>query len=255
MQKHETMDDRTVVCVLGMHRSGTSLVTRLLNILGVYLGADSHLIQARMDNPKGFWEHRGIQRLNDEILGRLGGSWAEMPAFRPGWECAPGIEDLRQRGRRIVNEDFRDASIWGWKDPTTSVTLPFWQQLLPRMRYVICLRHPIDSARSLQRRDGLSLEEGIDLWIKHVNLALQHTSGGDRLLVFYEDVIDDWRPVVRELAHFLGHPERGEDADVQRAVEAFIDGDLHHHRTSAADGVTLDLPNAVIASARQAYDH
>lgn len=70
------------VCVLGMHRSGTSLITRVLNLLGVYLGPEEHLITANADNPKGFWEHDLFKRRNDEILERLGGTWHDSLPYR-----------------------------------------------------------------------------------------------------------------------------------------------------------------------------
>ena len=64
----------TVVLVLGMHRSGTSLVIRLLNLLGVSLGSEEHLLPpVDGDNPTGFWEHREVAMINDTILDHLGG--------------------------------------------------------------------------------------------------------------------------------------------------------------------------------------
>ena len=57
-----------MICVLGMHRSGTSLATRALHLLGVSLGPDEHLMRPRADNPLGFFEHQPLTDLNDEIL-------------------------------------------------------------------------------------------------------------------------------------------------------------------------------------------
>src|SRR5215467_9657005 len=88
-----------IVCVLGMHRSGTSAAARLMNLLGVYLGDEAHLMGSHPENPKGYWEYRPILALNEEILGRLGGTWDEPPSLPPGWEAAPEFADLRQRAR------------------------------------------------------------------------------------------------------------------------------------------------------------
>jgi hypothetical protein len=66
------------------------------------------------------------------------------------------------------------------------LTLPFWQGLLPPMRYVICLRNPIDVARSLRRRNGFSLDKGVDLWMTHVTSSLAHVWTTAKVLVFYE---------------------------------------------------------------------
>ena len=78
------------------------------------------------------------------------------------------IDDVRQRAQALIQDQFAEAQMWGWKDPRTCLTLPFWQQLLPNMRYIICLRNPVDVARSLEQRDSLSAEESSNLWLAYV---------------------------------------------------------------------------------------
>jgi hypothetical protein len=214
-----------------MHRSGTSLATRIVNLLGVDLGPEDHLLRPTPDNPKGFWEHRRIVKLNDEVLERLGGSFARPPAFWPGWETAPQLEHLRNRAQGIIQEEFAGKASWGWKDPRTCLTLPFWQRLLPPMRYVICLRNPLDVMRSMWHRDGLTAERGIYLWVTYTRLALQHTRGQPRILVAYERLVDDWRGELRRLARFLGTVEQAEREDLRATVRDFVDPSLRHHRT------------------------
>src|SRR5688572_17839806 len=114
-----------VICTLGMHRSGTSLVSRTLNLLGVHLGPSDRLLPADEDNPKGYWEHRAIVDLNDEILDRFGGRWDEPPSFPPAWPRDPRMEDLREQARHLLTDNFAVAPLWGWKDPRTCLTLPF----------------------------------------------------------------------------------------------------------------------------------
>ena len=140
-----------IVCVLGMHRSGTSVAARLMNLLGVYLGAEERLLDSQPDNPKGFWEYQPIFELNEEILGRLGGTWHEPPPMPPGWETAAELADLRQRARDLVARTFASGD-WGWKDPRTCLTLPFWKAILPPVHYVICMRSPAEVAASLEER-------------------------------------------------------------------------------------------------------
>lgn len=122
-----------VVCVLGMHRSGTSLITRVTNLLGVYLGREDLLLEPKADNPTGFWEHQLVKDLNEEILSRFGGSWHEPPEFPAGWESSPALGDLRQRARKLMEGEFGSQPLWGWKDPRTCLTLPLWQRVLPPM--------------------------------------------------------------------------------------------------------------------------
>ncbi len=193
-----------VVCVLGMHRSGTSLTARILNSLGVYLGRDERFsTQPSADNPKGMWEHPVLSQINIEIFSRLGGSWHDPPLFSPGWEIRTEFQALTQKARDILAGEFGHAALWGWKDPRTCLTLPFWQRLLPNMHYVICMRSPIDVAQSLERRDGFPFDKGVKIWLIYMNAILQHTSGRKRLFVFYDDLIHRWQGELQRLAHFL----------------------------------------------------
>jgi hypothetical protein len=85
-----TQPQPKVVCVLGMHRSGTSLLTGALRLLGVHLGSDENLLPSDEEaNRKGFWENRRIVDLNDALLSRLGGDWHNLPEFPPDWFSSP----------------------------------------------------------------------------------------------------------------------------------------------------------------------
>jgi hypothetical protein len=245
-----------LVCVLGMHRSGTSVITRMLNVLGVYLGPNERLMKPQEANPKGYWEHQMITDLNDAILTRLGGSCYEPPTFFPGWERAAELADLRRKARAVIHEDFATAECWGWKDPRTCLTLPFWQRLSPPTRYVVCLRNPVDVAHSLHRRDGFSGEKSTRLWLTYLASALAHTAGHPRLLVFYEDVMRDWQAELRRLARFVGAPELAQEDVTQSIVREFCEGELQHHRTSvldAADDGTLPFPAKSLYVALRLY--
>jgi hypothetical protein len=232
---HRTADplqSRTVICTVGMHRSGTSLVSRTLNLLGVYLGAPECISNAGDDNPRGYWEHHPLALLNDEVLAQFGGRWDDPPVLPEGWPHDPRLGDLRARARHLLVEHFATEPLWGWKDPRTCLTLPFWQDLIGPMRYVVCLRNPCAVVASLGRRNGLSSERAERLWLTHVCSSLAHTSGQPRLFVFYEDMVDDAAPELRRLAAFIGGPERSDDPQVPGRVAAFIDPDLCHHRMS-----------------------
>jgi len=64
----------STVCIAGMHRSGTSMVARLLSDCGVYLGSPQDLLPPQPDNPKGYFEHKGMLALNEALLEHLGGA-------------------------------------------------------------------------------------------------------------------------------------------------------------------------------------
>jgi hypothetical protein len=228
-----------IVCILGMHRSGTSALTRVLNLAGVDLGASDLLTtEPRASNPKGYWELHELTAISDAILKRHGGSWDQPPLLPNGWETDTALDDLRVRAQELIKKQFAASPIWGWKDPRTCLTLPFWQQLLPNMRYLICLRNPVDVARSLEHRDGLSAEHSSKLWLTYVASALSHTEGRSRLIIFYEDLMDDCLRELRRLGEFLGKAELAQQAKVQTGVQQFIEQGLQHYRTTVMQAAT-----------------
>ncbi len=224
----------TVVCVLGMHRSGTSLVSRLLNILGVYLGPEHSISNTGEDNPRGYWEHHPLALLNDEILARFGGRWDELAVFPDGWSQAQEIDDLKGKAREIL-ADFEGQALWGWKDPRTCLTLPFWQQLVGPIRYVLLFRSPSEVIASLDRRNGMSAQKAERLWLAHVHAALAHTSGQPRMLVFYDDIMNNRATELARLAAFIGRPDVLQDHAISTAAADYLDETLRHHRIPSED--------------------
>lgn len=237
-----------VTCVLGMSRTGTSLTARLLSLAGVYLGEEGDLLddglsrlpdesraRARTANPTGFWEHYPLMRLNERILRRLGGSWREPPPLPPGWEASGALAPEREEARALLDDKFAGHEFWGWKDPRSSLTLPFWQRLLPKMRYVICLRNPLDVAASLGRRDGISLEQGIDLWRTYTTAALLNTAGRPRLLVPYESYFQDPQGTAARLAGFAGREGALDGTEARRRVDDAVDQRLWRNRTAVEE--------------------
>jgi hypothetical protein len=72
------------ICIAGMHRSGTSMVARLLNLCSLYLGPETELVGAAPGNEEGFWENGLFVRLNEDALAQLGGGWDLPPAMTEG---------------------------------------------------------------------------------------------------------------------------------------------------------------------------
>lgn len=257
----------SAVLVLGMVRSGTSAITRLLGLLGMQLGPEDRLLApAENVNPKGYYEHREIVRLNAELLKRMGGSWRLPPSLPVGWQRAPALEDLRARARALLEADFAGARLWGFKDPRTSLTLPFWEDLLGEAllgeaRYVICHRRPLDSARSLERRNGIGLDDGVALWMRYTASALAHTAAKRRIVVGYEELFTNRDSLVGELVAFLDAPAPGASGELRAAVDDWIEDGLRHHAGTlheliehpavGADARVLDLLLELAVSSRR----
>ena len=138
------------------------MLTRLLHACGLYLGPKNELMPAQADNPDGFWEHLGFVALNDELLSELGGAW-DLPPKSDESFANKRLDPLRMKARLLI-ERFNSAGLWGWKDPRNSLTLPFWQNLLPGMKTLIMVRNPLEVAHSMKERNGTSYAFGLRLW-------------------------------------------------------------------------------------------
>jgi hypothetical protein len=242
------MASSKIVCVLSPPRSGSSLTASVMNILGVHLGETRDFEQANEHNPKGYWEHQAIQEINDEILSRLGydyshagADWTEPPVFPDNWETNPQLSDLRERAQDFVHRNFSEHDVWGWKDPRTCLTLPFWKRILPRIEYVILIRNPVDVARSLERFINIdcSFERGLYMWVLYLNYAFKHTAGQNRILVNVESWTDDWKGELSRLACFIGNPGLADNTSIQDAVHGLVDKSLWHHRSSSRALLTV----------------
>ncbi len=225
-----------VTLVLGMARTGTSATMRILNILGVTLGEPQRLLAPIADNnEKGFFEHYAIMRLNTELLRRFGGSWRDPPNLPAGWESDPRIDDLRVEAEAIVQDEFSGRPLWGFKDPRTCLTLPFWRPLIGPAAFVICHRHPLEIIASLERRDGLSDEHGLNLWRRYTATAITETANDERTFVGYATLLADTSRVTRTLDAFLGQPGRAPRLETQREIEGWLDPELRHHSHTLLD--------------------
>jgi 2-polyprenyl-3-methyl-5-hydroxy-6-metoxy-1,4-benzoquinol methylase len=210
----------TVICIHGMGRSGTSMVAHLLKDLGLDLGPEADLSAARRDNIEGFFENIHFNRINEALLARLGGAWNYPPRMAAGWELEPGLQDLRAEAAELCGSFPQDRA-WGWKDPRNSLLLPFWKPFLPGLRHVICLRNPLEVARSLWEQYAIPLDDGARLWGAYTEAALRHSLGQERIFVLHDEAIADPGSLAERLAAFcgLGRPAAGATGVVKAALQ------------------------------------
>ncbi|MEG3048645.1 MAG: hypothetical protein RR792_00460, partial [Thermomonas sp.] len=191
--------------VLGMHRSGTSALTRVLNLLGVALGDD--LMAPGPDNPLGFWEHHGIVSVHEGLLAALGRRWDDPRPMPDGWLDSEAAQEAGEAIAAIVRRDFAGVPLWAVKDPRLCRLMPLWRRVLANLgiepRVVLVSRHPDEVAGSLLRRDGLPVAIGELLWARYLLEAVRGSDGCRRGMVAYDDLLDDWRLAVRRIDQAL----------------------------------------------------
>ena len=232
------------IAISGMHRSGTSMVTRLLNLCGLSLGPAGDLLQAAPDNPKGFWESRSLVFVNDDLLAEHGGGWDLLPQMSSGWEAAAASDPrLGGRARDLLNVLAESGELWGWKDPRNSVTMPFWRALNPDLRTVVCLRNPLEVAASLQKRGHSSLQFGLHLWLGYNRNLLDNTGSEDRVVTHYDSYFRDPVAELSRVGAWVGLPV---DATTVHRACATTDLSLRHARGTIAQLYEVRAPQEVI---------
>ena len=222
--------------VLGMHRSGTSALTRVLNLLGVALGDD--LMPPGDDNPLGFWEHQGIVSVHEALLVALDRRWDDPRPMPDGWLDSEPAREAGDAIAAIVRRDFAGVRLWAVKDPRLCRLMPLWRRVLAGLgiepRVLLVSRHPREVAGSLLRRDGLPIAIGELLWARYLLDAVRGSEGCRRGMVAYDEILSDWPGAVRRINQALAMHLLA-DAPQARDIESFLTPQLRHH--SAAEPV------------------
>ncbi|MBA3831030.1 MAG: glycosyltransferase [Chthoniobacterales bacterium] len=180
------------------------MLTRLLRVCGLHLGAEADLMPARPDNPDGFWENLRFVTVNDELLSALGGAWdlPPRPTENFGEAC---LDPLRTEAASLV-EEFSSERAWGWKDPRNSLTLPFWKSLLPKLKTIVIVRNPLEVAYSMRERNGTSYAFGLRMWEIYNRRIVESTTAEERLLTHYDFFFENAESELGRLIAFIGLP-------------------------------------------------
>ncbi len=224
------------VLVLGMHRSGTSALTRVLNLLGLDAGRDV-LMGASESNPTGHWEVERLTSFNDRLLDELGGRWSAPPAATAA-EVAALAEGPRGDEAAALHAEAFVGTAWVWKDPRVCLLLPFWREVLSRGGIapyeVVALRDPAEVAASLAARDDVALDYGLALWERYGRVLLEALDGHRACFVPYERLLAEPETVARELVAFCVDEPLGDDPDRLAAVAGYLDRG-HRHQEGGGD--------------------
>lgn len=209
-----------VVCVLGMHRSGTSALIGCLEEAGLFLG---DVNRSHPHNLKGNRENREIRELNEDVLSFSNGSWIDPPKAL-SWDHA-----LAERRDALIATFASQQRVWGFKDPRTILTLPFWREALPNLQRVATFRHPMAVARSLFNRGGRPIQQSLRLWRHYNAIILDEIRKAPFPCVCFDLPADVYAKRVDAIASQL--------LQNSRAVSGgFFSAELRHVEATAADG-------------------
>ncbi len=214
-----------------MHRSGTSALARVVNLLGYDL--PNTLIGAAPSNETGHWESLLVQRFNDELLKSISSFWFDWRDVDPDWFASPAAAEFREKGRDVLAQEYGASSAIVLKDPRICRILPFWLELLTTSDFrpvvVIPLRNPVEVAASLKKRNGFELQAGYLMWLRHVLDAEVSSRGVPRFFTDYDSLLDDWRGMVVKARMRLGIDWPQDPDAVSDQIDAFLSDKYRHH--------------------------
>ena len=240
------------ILVLGMHRSGTSAATRVLNLLGAGLGARM-MPPMPGSNEKGFWENLDAVDIDDRLLTGIGRSWHDVRAMPEGWMESVAATDAHAAITRLVRTDLATSPLWAVKDPRMCRLAPLWLRALAdcgvRPNVLFVVRHPLEVAASLEARDGWSRARSLLLWTQHIIEAEQATRGCPRVMVTFDQILGDWAATMTRVSRALGVSWPRSLDEARAEIDGFLDVGARHHAAAAdrADAATDTgaLPTAV----------
>jgi GT2 family glycosyltransferase/glycosyltransferase involved in cell wall biosynthesis/ribosomal protein S10 len=219
------------VLLLGMHRSGTSVATRILNLMGLHVAGEDDLIPADEENSRGYWESLALTELDDRLLAALGAPWFAPPAAEEVRSRLSDLGDLLPEARRRAG-DVLGPGPWVWKDPRTCVLLPFWEQVLGDADPLVMVhRDPLEVAQSVARRDGLDLPHCLALWERSVRGVLQAAATRPLHVESFDALQEDPAGWAARVATFLSH----HGFDVRPPDAETLQGELVSPRSARLD--------------------
>ncbi|WP_299639047.1 sulfotransferase family protein [Devosia sp.] len=210
------------IVVLGMHRSGTSAITRVLSLLGAAL--PERLLGSNRGNSEGHWEPVEIVRLNGRALGEVGRRWFDWRRVRRpiASEFVPALVQL-------LGLEYGDAPRFVLKDPRVCLLVPAYHQAFSDMGvdpyYLLVLRDPLAVSASLHERDKLGKEYVLLLWLRYMLEAERSSRGARRSFVHYEAMLVDWKSSLSEVVASTGLELPSDTSE----VDSFLNPSHQHH--------------------------
>ena len=205
------------VMVLGMHRSGTSMLAGSLEQAGLELGPCSTWNEF---NRRGNREHPEIVAFHERLLARRGAAWHMPPASVGRWTRAE-----RRAADRII-ASFHGSGCWGFKDPRATLFHEGWRERLPGLAFVGIFRHPSAVAASLQVRGGMPEADAVRLWLVYNRRLLALHREQPFPLLCFDDDVDTLHRQIDAAASGLGLRPIGHDR--------FFTHELKHHLPATA---------------------
>lgn len=227
------------IIVLGVDRSGTSIVAKLAHEWGAFGGDLAGLLRSDRGNPQGYWENPRMVQLTTRIFQAVGSDFWR-PDFDAALRALAADPGFRQEAEGLAAAMAVGGAAWFWKEPHLCVQLPFWKEIWGDATYIITVRNPHDSALSWQKmvvpsaiRGQISLMAlSLLRWQHYMLSILRHTEGSKRrLFVPYEGLVEDSASQCARISRFLDSETGGSGRGGAEAMTQAVDRSLWRHKS------------------------
>lgn len=246
----ETKLKPKAICIVGMHRSGTSVISRLINLLGFYLGEDSNLMRSKTDNPEGFWERNDIFDFHERILALFKMKWDTPIPLPAQWTNLDEIKIFREELTELIVRNFSNHKAWAWKDPRTSILLALWKEVLYDLDIpfscLVSIRNPLDVAKSLETRNGFPHEKSYGIWFNYNISLLYEILSIPHAVISYDHLINNWQAELERCMPILNMDILLDDEKLKEKINNYINPKSRHSFTSMKELKENGAPFPVI---------
>jgi len=219
---------QTCILILGMHRSGTSAFTGILEMLDVSLG--NKLLEANEANAKGYFENEEIFKINEYFLSELNSSWHDV-FFHD--KDINKIKDLSILKNFIVSE-FKDREIFAIKDPRITFLFPLYKRVLTELnidiKIVVPYREAYEVAKSIEKRDQISFEKALYLWTYHILMTHKHTKEFQRYFFNYSELLQDPQKIYLDMFEHLSLDLKDNFLKKRHEITKFLEPTMQHNK-------------------------
>jgi hypothetical protein len=217
--------------ISGMHRSGTSLVAQLFYESGADMGNPNTFYRPDKWNPEGYFEQPDIHAINMPLI--------NGPLWKFAYFWLPSTKTILKRATRQTEQICQTAVKYRGKvvkETRFCLTLPAWVQSGAQIdKILICLRDPIQVAKSLQKRNKITLIHAYSLWLIHNQRLLENTGDIPLWFIYYKNLLDKNRIMAEILPAFRFFDLEIPDDKLERLSAAIVKPQMNHNINSQID--------------------
>ena len=242
-----------IVFITGMHRSGSSALSRAMTTLGVHHSAN--LMRASKDNQKGYWEDNDFISFNDYLLRRTGQLWEE-PKLIKTVELITLAEEKIDEASSLLKDKIGNNQIICLKDPRLCNLIPFWKRICEinsaQYRFIASYRDPLSTSNSIQKRDSIDTTKALSIWCTYYINLLESVKTSELKLVNYDKLLIETRKEIQLLSNFL--KRKIIEDEFKAYSEQFLDINLRHNHQSLTPEKPIEIVSSRIKAVLDNYN-